>query len=248
MRSTMQDIPLSIPTILRHGRSVHGTSEILTYTGSGFRTATFAEVADRAAQLAHGLRDRLGVVGDQRVATFMWNNQEHVEAYLAVPSMGAVLHTLNIRLPEDQLTYIARHAEDRVIILDGSLAPLLAGMADRLPTVEHIVMVGEGDAEPFRAAGKTVTGYAELLAGQPTEFAWVEPADERDGAAMCYTSGTTGNPKGVVYSHRSIYLHSMHTLSHEAFPLSDGARVVQIVPMFHAMAWGKPTSLGTIYV
>jgi fatty-acyl-CoA synthase len=239
MRSTMQDFPLSVPTILRHGQSVHGRSEVLTYTGAGFRRTGFAEIAARAAQLAHGLRDRLAIRGDQRVATFLWNNQEHVEAYFAIPSMGAVLHTLNIRLSADQLEYIVRHAEDRVVIVDGSIAPVLARIADRLPTVEHIVLVGDADPAPFLAAGKTVTGYEELLAGQPTEYDWPEP-DERDGAAMCYTSGTTGNPKGVVYSHRSIYLHSMQTLSAEAFSLNDGATVLEIVPMFHAMAWGLP--------
>jgi fatty-acyl-CoA synthase len=235
----MQNVQLSVSTILEYGATAHSQSEILTYSGDGFRRATFAEVAQRVAQLAHGLRDRLGVVGDQRVATFMWNNQEHVEAYLAVPAMGAVLHTLNVRLFPEQITYIAEHAQDRVIIVDGSLVPLLARIADRLPTVEHVVLVGQADVSALTAAGKSVIGYEELLAGQPTVHDWPE-IDERDAAAMCYTSGTTGNPKGVVYSHRSIYLHAMQVCSANGFPVDDGSRVLDIVPMFHAMAWGLP--------
>ena len=129
MRSTMQETPLSISTLLEFGATFSSTSTVETFTGEGFRTATFAEVAARAAQLAHALRDDLGVTGDQRVATFMWNNQEHLEAYLAVPSMGAVLHTLNIRLFPDQIIYIANHAEDKVVLVDGTLIPLLAARA-----------------------------------------------------------------------------------------------------------------------
>ncbi|HZP53968.1 long-chain-fatty-acid--CoA ligase, partial [Actinocrinis sp.] len=241
MRSTMQDVQLSISSILRYGAMAHARAEVLTYTGSGFRSATFAEVAQRAAQLAHGLRERLGITGDQRVGTFMWNTQEHVEAYLAVPSMGAVIHTINIRLFPEQIAYIIQHADDRVVIVDDTLVPLLAKLADRLPTVEHVVVVGDADTDTsaLTGAGKSVIGYEELLAGQPTTFDWPE-LDERDGAAMCYTSGTTGNPKGVVYSHRSIYLHSLEVCSPTGFSLDDAQRVLEIVPMFHAMAWGLP--------
>ncbi len=239
MRSTMQDVQLSISSILRYGATAHGRSEVLTYTGSGFRSATFAQVAQRAAQLAHGLRERLGVVGDQRVGTFMWNTQEHVEAYFAVPAMGAVVHTINIRLFPDQIAYITEHAHDRVVIVDDTLVPLLSTLADRLPTVEHVVVVGQADTSALAAAGKSVISYDDLLAGQPTTFDWPE-VDERDGAAMCYTSGTTGNPKGVVYSHRSIYLHTLQVISPSGFTLHDGERSLEIVPMFHAMAWGLP--------
>ena len=237
----MQDVQLSISSILRYGAMAHARSEVLTYTGAGFRSATFAEVTERAAQLAHGLRERLGITGDQRVGTFMWNTQEHVEAYLAVPSMGAVIHTINIRLFPEQIAYIIQHADDRVVIVDDSLVPLLAKLADRLPTVEHVVVVGDAatDTSALTDAGKSVVGYEELLAGQPTTFGWPE-LDERAGAAMCYTSGTTGNPKGVVYSHRSIYLHSLEVCSPTGFSLDEAQRVLEIVPMFHAMAWGLP--------
>ncbi|MGH3415519.1 MAG: long-chain fatty acid--CoA ligase [Actinocrinis sp.] len=239
----MQDVQLSISSLLEYGAMAHGRSRILTYNdtanGTGFDTATFADLARRAARLAHGLRDRLGVVGDQRVGTFMWNDQEHVEVYFAVPAMGAVVHTVNIRLFPDQIAYVIEHAEDRVLIVDASLVPALSKLADRLPTVDHVVVVGEADTEALAAAGKSILGYEELLAGQPDRFDWPE-VDEHDGAAMCYTSGTTGYPKGVVYSHRSIYLHTLQVVSPTGFTLHDGERVLQIVPMFHASAWGLP--------
>ncbi|MDI9913877.1 AMP-binding protein, partial [Rhodococcus sp. IEGM 1379] len=207
MLSTMQDAPLSIAQILRHGAAVHGDAEVVTWTEAGPRRLTYAEVGKRCAQLAHALRG-LGVDGDQRVATFMWNNSEHLEAYLAIPSMGAVLHTLNIRLFPEQLIHVANHAEDHVIIVDPSIIPLLAPQLPSLTTVKHIIVTGSSTAGLEAPAGVEVHTYEGLIAEQPTEFAWPE-VDERSAAAMCYTSGTTGDPKGVVYSHRSIYLHSM---------------------------------------
>ncbi|HWH93654.1 MAG TPA: long-chain fatty acid--CoA ligase [Baekduia sp.] len=234
----MQDVPLSISRLARHGTTIHGDSTIRTWTGAGFRSATYAEVGRRASQLAHALAE-LGVEGDARVATFMWNNQEHVEAYLAVPSMGAVLHTLNIRLFPAQLTYIANHAEDRVIICDGSLTSQLAPLLETLDTVEHVVVTGDADLAPLQGKGVELHRYDELLAGRPEAFDWPE-TDERDAAAMCYTSGTTGDPKGVVYSHRSITLHSMGVCMGDAMSLTPSDTVLTIVPQFHAMAWGIP--------
>src|SRR3982751_5860070 len=140
----MQDVPLSISRLLRHGSTVHRNSTVQTWTGEGFRSATYGEVGARAARLANALRD-LGIEGDQRVGTFMWNNQEHLEAYLAVPSMGAVLHTLNIRLFPEQVTYIANHAEDHVVIVDSSLIELLGNVLGEFETVRHVVIVGDGD-------------------------------------------------------------------------------------------------------
>jgi fatty-acyl-CoA synthase len=238
MRSTMQETPLSIATIVRYGTSVHGSSEVRTWTGEGVRTASYAEVGRRAAQLAHALRE-LGVRGDDRVATFMWNNQEHLEAYLAVPAMGAVLHPLNIRLFPDQLAYIADHAEDKVIVVDGSVLPLLAKLLGQLPKVEHVVVNGPADLSVLEGTHAEVHAYDDLLAGRPEEFDWVE-VDELDAAAMCYTSGTTGNPKGVSYSHRSVYLHSMQVSMCDGFGMTQHDRVLAIVPMFHVMAWGLP--------
>jgi fatty-acyl-CoA synthase len=240
MRSTMMDAPLQISDLLEYGRSVHGASEVVTWTADGPRRSTFAGIGDQAAQLAHALRDDLGVVGDQRVATFMWNNAEHLAVYLAVPAMGAVLHPLNLRLFPDQLIYIATHAQDRVIIVDSTLIPLLAKNLPQMSTVEHVVVVGDGDAAPLKAAAQvSVHRFDELIEGKPTRYDW--PAiDERDAAALCYTSGTTGNPKGVAYSHRSIWLHSMQVCMAESFGLTTHTRELAIVPMFHAMAWGLP--------
>jgi fatty-acyl-CoA synthase len=240
LESTMQEFPLNIAMILRHGRTVFGNSEVVTFEGDGCRRATFADVARRVDRLAGALR-RLGIDDGDRVGTFQWNNQEHLEAYLAIPTMGAVLHTLNIRLFPEQLTYVANHAEDRVVLVDDSLVPLLARVAPDLKTVEHYIVVGGGDASALAdaAAGADVLRYDDLLAAEGDEFPWPD-VDERAAAAMCYTSGTTGNPKGVVYSHRSTVLHSMGVNSGGAVGLNEHDRVLPIVPMFHANAWGLP--------
>ena len=241
MQSTMQDVPLNISSVLRHGGSVFGDSQIVTCTTDGSRRASFADVTERATRLAGGLRS-LGVTGDERVATFMWNNQEHLEIYLAVPSMGAVLHTLNIRLFPDQIAFIAGHADDKVVFVDCSLTALLAPVLPRLDSVRTVVVVGDGADEAKEAlapAGKPVLTYDEVLAQGATTFAWPE-LDERAAAAMCYTSGTTGDPKGVVYSHRSMYLHSFAVCSGNVAGLTAGDRILPIVPMFHANAWGLP--------
>src|SRR3954469_21036563 len=236
MRSTMQDVPLSIASILKHGRDVYGDSSIITVGEQGNRRATFVEVSANAARLANGLRS-LGIQGDARVGTFMWNNQEHMEAYLAIPSMGAVLHTLNIRLFPEQVSYIATHAEDQVVIADCSVLPLLARCINDMPTVHTVVVAGEGDTSAIASAGKQIVSYADLLSGGATSYDWPD-VDERDAAAMCYTSGTTGNPKGVVYSHRSMTLHAIRTMLAETIPLSGAEVVLPVVPMFHANAWG----------
>ncbi|MBV9845561.1 MAG: long-chain fatty acid--CoA ligase [Kutzneria sp.] len=241
MLSTMQDGPLSMAQLVRYGTTAHGDSKVTTWTGVGSRRMSYAELGRRAAQLAHALRG-LGVTGDDRVATFMWNNTEHLEAYLAVPAMGAVLHTLNIRLFPDQVTYVANHAEDRVILVDASLLSLFGPILPTLTTVRHVVVVGRtgtGDQALPAPKGVRVHDYEELLAGQPERFDWPEP-DERSAAAMCYTSGTTGNPKGVVYSHRSIWLHSMQICMTDGMALRQSDRALAIVPMFHAMSWGLP--------
>src|SRR5690242_8166046 len=208
LASTMQDHPLTITDTCGTGRSVQATSTVLTAEGEHVRGASYGDVGERAARLAGALR-RLGVRAGDRVATFAWNTQEHLEAYLAVPSMGAVLHTVNIRLFPDQLAYVVNHAGDRVVIVDDSLVPVLARVRPDLETVEHVVVVGGGDAS---ALGPDVLRYDELLALEHPGFEW-PTLDERSAAAMCYTSGTTGNPKGVVYSHRSTFLHSLATTS-----------------------------------
>jgi len=238
MNSTMQDVPLSIASILRHGCDVYPDSSIVTVGDGGDRRATFEEVSANAARLAHGLRG-VGITGDQRVGTFMWNNQEHMEAYLAIPSMGAVLHTLNIRLFPEQVSYIATHAEDQVVICDSSLVPLLAKVIADMPTVHTVVVTGDADTAPIEGSGKQILRYDDLLAGGETSYDWPD-VDERSAAAMCYTSGTTGNPKGVVYSHRSMWLHSQAATSSNMLGLSANDIALVIVPQFHANAWGIP--------
>jgi fatty-acyl-CoA synthase len=238
MDSTMQDFPLTVAAIMRHGCGVHGARTVTTATGDGYRQATYRELGEQAAQLANALR-RLGVTGDQRVATFMWNNLEHLATYLAVPSMGAVLHTLNIRLFPEQIAYVANEAEDQVVLVDASLAKLLAPVLTQLESVHTVIMVGEGDTGPLQESGKTVLSYAELIDAESPDFGWPQ-IDERSAAAMCYTSGTTGNPKGVVYSHRSSFLHAMATCATNGIGVGAIDSVLPIVPMFHANAWGLP--------
>jgi fatty-acyl-CoA synthase len=234
MRSTMADFPLTIGHIFEHGRATYGDSVVLTSHRAGVRSIEFAALAERAEQLAAALH-RLGVQQGDRVATFAWNTQEHQEAYFAVPCMGAVLHTVNIRLSAEQIRYIIGHAEDSVLLVDASLAPVLAPFAAELTTVKHLIVFGEGD----RSALPGAIDYEELLAAERPGYNW--PAlPESTPAAMCYTSGTTDLPKGVVYSHRSTFLHTLGVCSGEALGLSESDRVLPVVPMFHANAWGIP--------
>jgi fatty-acyl-CoA synthase len=240
----MQDVPLTVARILVHGATVNGGSTVTTWTGdpdAPVRRRSYAETGARAAQLAHALRDELGVRGDARVATLMWNNAEHLEAYLAVPAMGAVLHTLNLRLPAQQIAWIANHAADRVLITDGSLLPLLAPVLPLLDgSLRHIVVSGPGDRAALDGFTGAVHDYEQLLDGRPTDYPWEEEIDEREAAALCYTSGTTGDPKGVLFSHRSVYLHCLQVTSAATFGLSARDSALPIVPMFHVNAWGIP--------
>ncbi|MFI1210050.1 long-chain fatty acid--CoA ligase [Streptomyces sp. NPDC020802] len=243
MLSTMQDVPLLISRILTHGSTIHGSSQVITWTGeSEPHRRSFAEIGARAAQLAHALRDDLGVRDDDRVATLMWNNAEHVEAYYAIPAMGAILHTLNLRLPPEQLVWIVNHAADRVVVANGSLLPLLAPLLPHLKSIEHVVVSGPGDRSLLDGATVQVHEYDDLIAGKPESYDWPE-LDERQAAAMCYTSGTTGDPKGVIYSHRSIYLHSMQVNMAQSMGLTDGDTSLVVVPQFHVNAWGLPHAM-----
>jgi fatty-acyl-CoA synthase len=241
MDSTMQDFPLTIAAIMRHGCGLHGARTVTTATADGYRRTSYRELGQQAAQLANALR-RLGVTGDQRVATFMWNNAEHLTAYLAVPSMGAVLHTLNIRLFPEQIAYVANEAEDQIVVVDGALTTRLAPVLGDLETVHTVIVVGEGSevqAGPLQASGKTVLSYAELIDAESPDFGWPR-IDENSAAAMCYTSGTTGNPKGVVYSHRSSFLHTMGACTANGMGVGASDSVLPIVSMYHANAWGMP--------
>ncbi|MFI1914918.1 long-chain fatty acid--CoA ligase [Nocardia sp. NPDC020380] len=238
MLSTMQDEQLSLATLLRYASTFQGDSHVSTWTGDGVRTQTYREVGEDAARLANALYG-LGIRVGDRVGTFMWNNNEHMVAYIAVPAMGAVLHALNIRLFPEQLVFVANHAEDQVVIVDGSLLPMFAQYLPGMKTVRHVI-VANGDASALTApAGVTVHSYAELLAAQSDTYDF-PVIDERSAAGMCYTSGTTGDPKGVVYSHRSNWLHAMQVISPNGMGFTARDNVLAIVPLFHANAWGIP--------
>jgi fatty-acyl-CoA synthase len=228
------DHPLTIQHILDRMRRVYGDSEVVTLTDTGKERASYTEVAGRVDRLCRAL-ESLGVKEGDRVATFAWNSQRHLELYMAVPCMGAVLHMVNIRLFPEQLTYVVNHAEDKVVFVDDSLAPALAKIADSFETVERFVVMGDGDDGGLPNAIR----YEELIAEQPEGYDYPE-IDDRAAAGLCYTSGTTGNPKGVLYSHRSNVLHSMATCLADAMGVSARDRILPVVPMFHVNAWGIP--------
>jgi fatty-acyl-CoA synthase len=237
LQGLMQDdFPLTLHHIRRALRSTSPEATVTSLTEPGVvESATFAQLHERIDRLARAL-GALGVQPGDRVGTFAWNNQRHFELYFAVPCVGAVLHTLNIRLFAEQLAYIVNHAEDAVIFVDDSLVGVLEPLARSLPTVKQFVVMGEGETGELPNAVR----YEELLeqAGGG-DFDYPE-LDERQAAALCYTSGTTGNPKGVLYSHRSISLHSTATLVRDGLGLGRADRVLAVVPMFHANAWGLP--------
>jgi fatty-acyl-CoA synthase len=234
------DFPLNLQHVLGRMRDVFGDSEVVTLTGDGTTRARYSEVVDRAGRLANAL-DKLGVNEGDRVATFAWNSQRHLECYLAIPCMGAVLHTLNIRLFPDQLTYIANHAQDRIVFVDDVLVPVLEKVAPTFETVEHFVVMGDGDSGDL----PNVIRYEDLIADEPTDYDWPDLEDSQ-AAGLAYTSGTTGNPKGVLYSHRSQVLHSFGTCLADAMGLRASDRVLPVVPMFHVNAWGIPYAAGLI--
>jgi len=230
------DFPLTVTHLRRRMDRVNRDAEVVTLGDDGsVDRMKHPQIAARVDRLAHAL-DALGIQQGDRVGTFAWNNRRHFELYMAIPCFGAVLHTINVRLFAEQIEYIINHAEDRVIFVDDSLVGVLEPLAAELGRVEHFVVMGDGDTGSL----PRVLRYEDLLAGAPgTPYEYPE-LDERRAAALCYTSGTTGNPKGVLYSHRSISLHSSATLMTDAVGLSRHDRVLAVVPMFHANAWGLP--------
>ncbi len=235
MKGLMQSYPLTLTHVFQRAERLFPEKGIATVTVGGIERRTYGEWADRVRRLA-GVLDALGISEDGRVGTFAWNTGRHLELYFAAPCSGRVLHTLNIRLFPDDVVYIANHAEDEVVFVDRSLLKLFWPLVDRLETVKHVVVMDDGADEEIPDDPR-VHDYEALLAeSEPVTFATID--DENRAAAMCYTSGTTGHPKGVVYSHRSTVLHSMGALVADAAAVSERDVVMPVVPMFHANAWG----------
>ena len=228
------DTPLTLKHNLDRMRGMYGDSEVVTLTDDGVKRATYAEVGDRSDRLCRAL-EGLGIEQGDRVATFCWNHQEHLELYMAVPCMGAVLHTINIRLFAEQITYIANHAQDKVLFVDDNLVSKVEEVLDSFETIEHFVVIGDGDTGSLPNAVR----YEDLLAEQEPGYDYPD-LDDHTAAGLAYTSGTTGNPKGVLYSHKSQVLHSLVGISADVFGLRTVDRVLPIVPMFHVNAWGLP--------
>jgi acyl-CoA synthetase (AMP-forming)/AMP-acid ligase II len=238
MLGLMQDRPLALPHVFDRAEQYFGRKTIVTAGAVEESAMTVAEWAQRVRRLATVL-DTLDVSPDGRVGTFCWNTGRHLELYMAAPCTGRVLHTLNIRLFPEQIAYIANHAEDEVVFVDRSLLPVLWPLADKLETVRHFVVIDDGADVPVPEDPR-VHDYEELLAAATPFTGDFVIDDENTAAAMCYTSGTTGNPKGVVYSHRSTVLHSLITLVADGMGLAERDVVMPVVPMFHANAWGLP--------
>ncbi|MSR03498.1 MAG: fatty-acid--CoA ligase [Gemmatimonadetes bacterium] len=235
MDGLMMGWQLNLTTMLERARRLHGRREIVSRTPGGMHRYTYKEYVDRVDRLRTALA-KLGVKPGDRVATFAWNSYRHFEIYFAAPCMGAVIHTLNVRLFPDQLVYIANHAADKVVCVDATLLPLFQKIRPQLSTIEHVIVIPD-DGKPVDPA--VGLDYEQLLA--ESEPAQGYPAiDENSAAAMCYTSGTTGNPKGVVYSHRAIVLHTMVQVGADMMNLRAVDAILAIVPLFHANAWGLP--------
>ncbi len=240
MQGLMQDVPLTITHLFDRAEQYFGRKEIVTATGTGLERTTYADWAVRTRKLATALETKLGISANGRVATFAWNTARHLELYFAAPCTGRVLHTLNIRLFPEQLTYIVNHADDEVIFCDKSLLGLLVPLLPTFERLQHLVIMDDGkgeipDAEALN--GLTPIDYEELI-GDCEPAVFPEITDEHQAASMCYTSGTTGNPKGVVYSHRSTFLHTMGAMTVDSLGACESDVILPVVPMFHANAWG----------
>jgi fatty-acyl-CoA synthase len=237
----MQDYELSLQHVLWRLERLHQRKEVVTKQEQGVHRTTYGDMVPRINRLAGALK-RLGVKPGDRVATLAWNNHRHLELYYAVPCMGAVLHTLNLRLFPQHLEFIINDAEDKVLFVDQTLVPLLKPLAGKIPSIERIVLMSDGSPVADHGVGEMLD-YETLLAAELDSYPWPK-LSERMAASMCYTSGTTGNPKGVVYSHRSQYIHTMGVLQADSLAVTERDAVLPIVPMFHANSWGLPYACG----
>jgi fatty-acyl-CoA synthase len=238
MHGLMQDHPLLISSLIRHAAQNHGRREIISRLGDGsIHRTDYATVERRARRLAQALEAR-GIRAGDRVATLAWNSYRHLECFFGVSGMGAILHTVNPRLFREQIAYIIRHAEDRVLIFDADLLPIVEAVAPEIRCVEHFVVLGTRAQLPPSASLRLVA-YEDWIDAGADGYAW--PAfDERAASSLCYTSGTTGNPKGVLYSHRSTLIHAMSVVQADCFALSSLDSAMPMAPMFHANAWSLP--------
>ena len=234
----MQQTPLLMSRIIDRGATISPDAEIVTATAEGTRRTTYAHCRDRAHQLAHAFHDAGFQQGDV-VGSFMWNGSRHLEMYHATAGLGLVLHTLNTRLSASDLTYIINHASDKLIVIDADLLPLLESIQDDLPTVNQYVVATEPGLEGWTTTLPNVIDYEDFISGKPNHYTW-PMFDEYSPLGLCYTSGTTGNPKGVEYEHRAQYLHTLTISLTDSMNLSSTDSMCVIVPMFHAMGWGLP--------
>jgi fatty-acyl-CoA synthase len=232
----MMNTPLGVATLHRFGARHFASSRVGDYDGTQVQWRRYDEIDADSARLAHGLL-RLGLTEGDRVGTFMWNSTRHLEVYLAVPSMGAVLHTVNCRLSPEHIAYIIDHAGDRFLIVDSRLASVLLPVLPLIPKVEHLIVTGDAAS----LDDPRVIAYDALLADSPTDYHWPEPT-ENAAAGICYTSGTTGNPKGVAYSQRTTYLHALASRAVDSFAVQERDVILMLPSMFHANAWGFPYS------
>ena len=238
MHGLMMDYPLTIPSILEHGRRTFPRREIISYLpDKSVHRYTYADLYKRSKKLLYALVQKLGVQKGDMVATFAWNHYQHMELYFAIPGAGAVCHTVNIRLSAQQTQFIINNAEDQIVFVDASLVAMLESIATTLSTVKQFIVLNA--PKEFKTSLADWIHYEELIADCPDNLPWID-VDENDACGMCYTSGTTGQPKGVLYSHRTTCLHSLVVGLPNYADISSSDRVLVVVPQFHVMAWGLP--------